>query len=50
MVISHDGELLDSVVNKVFHLDATRTQLDVYRLGWKAYLEQLAVDERRQAP
>ena len=24
MVISHDGELLDSVVNKVFHLDATR--------------------------
>jgi ATPase subunit of ABC transporter with duplicated ATPase domains len=48
MVISHDGELLDSVVNKVFHLDATRTQLDVYRLGWKAYLEQLAVDERRR--
>jgi len=47
-VISHDGELLDSVVNKVFHLDATRTQLDVYRLGWKAYLEQLAVDERRR--
>ncbi len=48
MVISHDGELLDSVVNKVFHLDATRTQLDVYRLGWRAYLEQLATDERRR--
>ncbi len=48
MVISHDGDLLDSVVNKVFHLDATRTQLDVYRLGWKAYLEQLATDERRR--
>jgi ATPase subunit of ABC transporter with duplicated ATPase domains len=48
MVISHDGQLLDSVVNKVFHLDASRTQLDVYRLGWKAYLEQLAIDERRR--
>src|ERR1019366_10624289 len=48
MVISHDGDLLDSVVNKVFHLDATRTQLDVYRLGWKPYLEQLATDERRR--
>ena len=48
MVISHDGDLLDSVVNKVFHLDATRSQLDVYRLGWKAYLEQLATDERRR--
>jgi ATPase subunit of ABC transporter with duplicated ATPase domains len=48
MVISHDGDLLDSVVNKVFHLDASRTQLDVYRLGWKAYLDQLATDERRR--
>ena len=48
MFISHDAELLDSVVNKVFHLDATRTQLDVYRLGWKAYLDQLATDERRR--
>jgi len=48
MVISHDGDLLDSVVNKVFHLDATRSQLDVYRLGWKAYLAQLATDERRR--
>ena len=48
MVISHDGDLLESVVNKVFHLDATRGQFDVYRLGWKAYLEQLATDERRR--
>jgi len=48
MVISHDADLLDAVVNKVFHLDATRMQLDVYRLGWKAYLDQLATDERRR--
>ena len=48
IVISHDAGLLESVVNKVFHLDATRCELDVYRLGWKAYLEQLATDERRR--
>jgi len=48
MVISHDGDLLEAVVNKVFHLDASRAQLDVYRLGWKAYLAQLATDERRR--
>ena len=48
MVISHDAELLDSIVNRVFHLDATRSQLDVYKLGWKAYLEQVATDERRR--
>ncbi|HKH88886.1 MAG TPA: ABC-F family ATP-binding cassette domain-containing protein, partial [Acidimicrobiales bacterium] len=48
IVISHDAGLLEAVVNKVFHLDATRCELDVYRLGWKAYLEQLATDERRR--
>jgi len=48
VVISHDAELLEAVVNKVFHLDATRCELDVYRVGWKAYLEQVAADERRR--
>ncbi len=48
IVISHDAELLDAVVNKVFHLDTTRCELDVYRVGWKAYLEQVATDERRR--
>jgi ATPase subunit of ABC transporter with duplicated ATPase domains len=48
IVISHDGALLEAVVNKVFHLDATRCELDVYKVGWKLYLEQLATDQRRR--
>jgi ATPase subunit of ABC transporter with duplicated ATPase domains len=48
IVISHDGELLEAVVNRVFHLDATRVELDVYKVGWRAYLDQRAVDERRR--
>ena len=48
VVISHDAELLGTVVNKVFHFDATRSVLDVYKVGWQAYLEQVAADERRR--
>jgi ATPase subunit of ABC transporter with duplicated ATPase domains len=48
IVISHDVDLLDRVVNKVFHLDANRAALDVYNVGWKAYLQQREVDERRR--
>src|SRR5690348_12531519 len=48
IVISHDVDLLDHVVNKVFHLDANRATLDLYNVGWKAYLQQREVDERRR--
>jgi ATPase subunit of ABC transporter with duplicated ATPase domains len=48
IVISHDVDLLDAVVNKVFHLDANRAELDIYNLGWKAYLTQRETDERRR--
>jgi ATPase subunit of ABC transporter with duplicated ATPase domains len=48
VVISHDAGLLDASVNKVFHLDAGRAVLDVYNVGWKAYLEQRESDERRR--
>ncbi|MGW0503248.1 ABC-F family ATP-binding cassette domain-containing protein [Micromonospora sp. NPDC003241] len=48
VVISHDGSLLESVVNKVWFLDATRSVVDVYNLGWKAYLEARETDERRR--
>jgi ATPase subunit of ABC transporter with duplicated ATPase domains len=48
VVISHDGDLLESTVNRVFHLDANRAVLEVYNLGWKAYLDQREVDERRR--
>jgi ATPase subunit of ABC transporter with duplicated ATPase domains len=48
VVISHDVELLEVTVNKVFHLDATRGALDVYNVGWRAYLAQRETDERRR--
>ena len=48
VVISHDGALLDAVVNRVFHLDANRSALDVYNVGWKPYLLQRETDERRR--
>jgi ATPase subunit of ABC transporter with duplicated ATPase domains len=48
VVISHDVELLGDVVNKVFYLDANRSILDVYNVGWKAYLTQREADERRR--
>jgi ATPase subunit of ABC transporter with duplicated ATPase domains len=48
IVISHDGSLLESVVNKVWYLDANRSTVDVYNVGWKAYLDQRETDERRR--
>ncbi|GHH78715.1 ABC-F family ATP-binding cassette domain-containing protein [Promicromonospora soli] len=48
IVISHDTELLRATVNKVFHLDANRGELDQYNLGWDGYLEQRDTDERRR--
>ncbi|MGL5858630.1 MAG: ABC-F family ATP-binding cassette domain-containing protein [Angustibacter sp.] len=48
VVISHDVDLLQDVVNRVFHLDATRAVLDVYNIGWAAYLAQRETDERRR--
>src|ERR1700722_10057690 len=48
IVISHDTDLLAAVVNKVFHLDADRTVIDIYNVGWQAYLEQRETDARRR--
>jgi len=48
VIISHDTELLEATVNRVFHLDANRQELDIYNMGWKLYLEQAASDERRR--
>lgn len=48
LVISHDTALLDAVVNKVYHLDANRAELDQYNLGWKKYLIQRETDEKRR--
>ena len=48
VIISHDVEMLDSVVNRVFHLDANRAEMDLYNIGWKSYLTQRETDERRR--
>jgi ATPase subunit of ABC transporter with duplicated ATPase domains len=48
VVISHDTALLEVVVNKVFHLDSDTTSLDMYHLGWSAYLQQRETDARRR--
>jgi len=48
VVISHDVDLIEHVVNKVFYLDASRSTLDIYNMGWRAYLEQREADERRR--
>ncbi|MCL3861952.1 ABC-F family ATP-binding cassette domain-containing protein [Actinotalea sp. K2] len=48
IVISHDVDLMRATVNKVFHLDANRGEMDQYSLGWDAYLNQRETDERRR--
>ena len=48
IVISHDVALLETSVNKVWYLDANRSTVDMYNVGWKAYLEQRETDERRR--
>ncbi|HJR37924.1 MAG TPA: ABC-F family ATP-binding cassette domain-containing protein [Nocardioidaceae bacterium] len=48
IVISHDVGLLEACVNKVLHLDANRAEIDVYNMGWRAYLAQRETDERRR--
>src|SRR3954449_1091277 len=48
VVISHDVGLLEACVNRVLHLDANRAVMDVYNMGWKAYLNQRETDEKRR--
>jgi ATP-binding cassette subfamily F protein 3 len=48
VLISHDVGLLDAVVNKVWYLDANRSAVDVYNVGWKTYLQQREADEKRR--
>ena len=48
LVISHDVDLVEQVVNRVFHLDANRGEIDQYNMGWRNYLTQRETDERRR--
>jgi ATPase subunit of ABC transporter with duplicated ATPase domains len=48
VVVSHDVSLLAAVANKIWYLDANRSVLDIYNVGWRAYLDQREADERRR--
>ena len=48
IVISHDVDLVEETVNRVFYLDAMRGVIDVYNMGWKHYLKQREADEERE--
>ena len=48
VIISHDVNLIETVVNKVFYIDANRNVIDVYNMGWKQYLLQREADEHRR--
>lgn len=48
VVISHDVDLLADVVNRVWFLDATRAEVDIYNMDWKRYLDARATDEKRR--
>jgi len=47
VIISHDVNLIETVVNKVFYIDGNRNVIDVYNMGWKQYLLQREQDEHR---
>ena len=48
IVISHDLDIVEETVNRVFYLDANRGVIDIYNMGWKAYLKQRETDEERR--
>jgi ATPase subunit of ABC transporter with duplicated ATPase domains len=48
IVITHDVDLVEETVNKVFYLDANRQTIDQYNMGWKNYHKQRAADEERR--
>lgn len=48
IVISHDVELVEETVNRVFYLDAIRQVIDIYNMGWKQYQKQRLEDEERR--
>ncbi|MFY9262033.1 MAG: ABC-F family ATP-binding cassette domain-containing protein [Actinomycetaceae bacterium] len=48
VVISHSVDLLRETVNHIWYLDANRAVIDVYSMGWDAYLKQRKVDEERR--
>lgn len=48
VLISHSVDLLDETVNQIWYLDANRSLIDQYSMGWSAYLKQRESDEKRR--
>jgi ATPase subunit of ABC transporter with duplicated ATPase domains len=48
IVISHDVDLVEATVNRVFYLDANRQKIDLYNMGWRSYQKQREADEERR--
>jgi ATPase subunit of ABC transporter with duplicated ATPase domains len=48
IVISHDLDIVEETVNRVFYLDANRAVIDIYNMGWRQYLKQREADEERR--
>lgn len=48
IIISHDVDLVEETVNRVFYLDANRQVIDIYNMGWKQYLLQREQDQERR--
>jgi ATPase subunit of ABC transporter with duplicated ATPase domains len=48
IVISHDVDVVETTVNRVFYLDANRQRIDIYNMGWRSYLKQREADEERR--
>jgi len=48
IVISHDVDLVEETVNRVFYLDAMRCVIDTYNMGWRAYQKARETDEERR--
>ena len=48
IIISHDVALVEETVNRVFYLDANRTIIDIYNMGWNQYKKARETDEERR--
>ncbi|MBZ8177817.1 ATP-binding cassette domain-containing protein [Corynebacterium poyangense] len=48
VVISHDVNLLKAVCNKIWFLDAVRSEADVYNMDFERYQKARATDEARR--
>ena len=48
IIISHDVDLVEETVNRVFYLDANRQVIDIYNMGWRNYQKQREQDQERR--